>query len=103
MPATIRPDYQNCFQSGASAPLAGSMALVAAAYPPEQRAREIGLVSAFTYAGLSVGPVVGGYVTLHFGWRHVFLLSVPIGIAAVAMCLFGMREMGRNAQGETMD
>jgi EmrB/QacA subfamily drug resistance transporter len=88
---------------GASMFLAGSMALVAGAYPPERRARKIGLVSAFTYAGLSIGPVIGGYVTLHFGWRHVFLLSVPIGIAAVAMCLFGMREMEKNAQGEAMD
>ena len=88
---------------GASMFLAGSMALVAAAYPAERRARKIGLVSAFTYAGLSVGPVIGGYVTLHFGWRHVFLLSVPIGIAAIGMCIFGMREMAKNAQGESMD
>jgi len=88
---------------GASTFLAGSMALVAAAYPPERRARKIGLVSAFTYAGLSTGPVIGGYVTLHFGWRHVFLVSVPIGIAAVGMCMFGMPEMEKNAQGEAMD
>jgi EmrB/QacA subfamily drug resistance transporter len=88
---------------GASMFLAGSMALVAAAYPPERRARKIGLVSAFTYAGLSIGPVIGGYVTLNFGWRHVFLLSVPIGIAGLAMCLFGMQEMEKNAQGEAMD
>jgi EmrB/QacA subfamily drug resistance transporter len=88
---------------GASMVLAGSMALVAAAYPPELRARKIGLVSAFTYAGLSTGPVAGGYVTLHFGWRHVFLLAVPIGIAAIAMCIFGMKEMDKNASGEHMD
>jgi EmrB/QacA subfamily drug resistance transporter len=88
---------------GSSMYVAGSMALVAAAYPPEQRARKIGLVSAFTYAGLSTGPVIGGYVTLHLGWRYVFLMSVPIGIAAVSMCVFGMREMEKNAQGDTMD
>jgi EmrB/QacA subfamily drug resistance transporter len=88
---------------GASLVLSGSMALVAAAYPPELRARKIGLVSACTYAGLSTGPVIGGYVTLHFGWRHVFLMAVPIGIAAVAVCLFGMKEMERNASGERMD
>ena len=88
---------------GASMFLAGSMALVAAAYPPERRARKIGLVSAFTYAGLSIGPVIGGYVTLHLGWRHVFLVSVPIGIVAMGMCLFGMREMEKNARGEAMD
>jgi EmrB/QacA subfamily drug resistance transporter len=88
---------------GASLVLSGSMALVAAAYPPELRARKIGLVSACTYAGLSTGPVIGGYVTLHFGWRHVFLLAVPIGIAAIAVCLFGMKEMEKNASGERMD
>jgi EmrB/QacA subfamily drug resistance transporter len=88
---------------GASLVLSGSMALVAAAYPPERRARKIGFVSACTYAGLSTGPVIGGYVTLHFGWRHVFLMTVPIGAAAVAVCLFGMQEMEKNALGERMD
>jgi EmrB/QacA subfamily drug resistance transporter len=88
---------------GSSMVLSGSMALVAAAYPPERRARKIGLVSACTYAGLSTGPVIGGYVTLHFGWRHVFLLAVPIGLAAIIMCLCGMREMPKNASGEAMD
>ena len=88
---------------GAAMVLAGSMALVAAAYSPEKRARKIGLVSTCTYAGLSTGPVIGGYVTLHFGWRHVFLMAVPIGMAAIAMCLFGMKETEKNASGETMD
>jgi MFS family permease len=83
--------------------LAGSMALVAAAFPPEQRARKIGMVSTCTYTGLSTGPVIGGYVTLHFGWRHVFLMAVPIGIAAIFICLFGMKEMIKNASGERMD
>ena len=63
----------------------------------------IGLVSACTYAGLSTGPVIGGYVTLHFGWRHVFLMAVPIGISAIGMCLFGMKETEKNASGEQMD
>lgn len=88
---------------GASMVLSGSMALVAAAYPPEVRARKIGFVSACTYAGLSTGPVIGGYVTLHFGWRHVFLMAVPIGLAAICVCLFGMKEMEKNASGDVMD
>lgn len=95
---------QRFFQGlGACMMLSGSLALVAAAYPPELRGRKIGIVSAFTYAGLSVGPVLGGYVTGHFGWRYVFLMSAPLGIAATAMCLFGMTEAPRNAQGERMD
>ena len=72
--------------------LSGSLALVAAAYPPELRGRKIGIVSACTYAGLSLGPVLGGYVTGHFGWRYVFLMPVPIGLTATLLCLWGMLE-----------
>jgi EmrB/QacA subfamily drug resistance transporter len=95
---------QRFFQGlGACMVLSGSLALVAAAYPPELRGRKIGLVSACTYAGLSLGPVIGGFVTSHFGWRFVFLMSVPIGLAATGLCLFGMREGPQNAYGERMD
>uniref|UniRef100_I2PWK0 Sugar phosphate permease n=1 Tax=Desulfovibrio sp. U5L TaxID=596152 RepID=I2PWK0_9BACT len=95
---------QRFFQGlGACMVLSGSLALVAAAYPPELRGRKIGLVSACTYAGLSLGPVIGGFVTSHFGWRFVFLMSVPIGLAATGLCLFGMREGPQNAFGERMD
>lgn len=88
---------------GASMFLAGSMALVSAAYPPEVRGRVIGIVSAFTYAGLSAGPVLGGFITTHFGWRHVFLQVVPVGLVAIGACLFGMRDDRGNASGERMD
>lgn len=95
---------QRFFQGlGAAMMLSGSLALVAAAYPPQMRGRKIGLVSACTYAGLSVGPVLGGYVTGHFGWRQVFLMSVPLGLAATGMCLLGMREAAKNASGDHMD
>jgi EmrB/QacA subfamily drug resistance transporter len=88
---------------GGAMVLSGSMAMVAAAYPPERRARKIGLVSSFTYAGLSIGPVVGGYVTGHFGWRSVFWLVTPLGAAAAAMCRWGMLPTPGAASGERMD
>lgn len=96
--------FQRFFQGiGASMLLSGSLALVAAAYPPHLRGRKIGIVSACTYAGLSLGPVIGGYVTGHFGWRSVFLISVPFGLTGTGLCLLGMREGSRNAYGEPMD
>ena len=72
---------------GASLMLSGSMALVASVYPPEVRGRKIGFISAFTYSGLTVGPVLGGYVTDHLGWRYVFWLVVPFGVSACILCL----------------
>ena len=76
---------------GASMLLAGSMALVASAFPPEVRGRKIGIVSAFTYSGLSLGPVLGGFITSRPGWRFLFWLAVPFGIAASLLCLYRMR------------
>lgn len=95
---------QRFFQGvGAALLLSGSMALVAAAYPVQRRGWAIGMVSACTYAGLSVGPMMGGFVTDAWGWRYVFLAVVPLGLAGTLMCLFGMGEMTRNAAGERMD
>jgi EmrB/QacA subfamily drug resistance transporter len=92
-----------CQGVGAAMMLSGSLALVAAAYPPHLRGRKIGLVSACTYAGLSTGPVIGGYLTSHGGWRSIFWMAVPLGLAAIALCVFGMRETPGNASGDQMD
>jgi len=96
--------FQRFFQGiGGAMLLSGSMAIVASVYPPAIRARKIGIVSACTYAGLSTGPVIGGYVTAHFGWRYVFAMAVPFGLSAITMCLYGMRNISRNAPDEIMD
>jgi EmrB/QacA subfamily drug resistance transporter len=94
---------QRFFQGlGGAMVLSGSLALVAAAYPPQVRGRMIGLVSASTYAGLSCGPVIGGFVTAHFGWRSVFLMSAPLGLAAAVLCLLGVPLSGTDRE-EPMD
>jgi MFS family permease len=31
------------------------------------------------------GPVVGGYLTWHFGWRSIFLINVPLSLLAMAL------------------
>ncbi len=88
---------------GASLILSGSMALVVSAFPVEVRGQKIGIVSAFTYSGLSSGPVLGGFITSHMGWRYVFWLVVPFGIAASILCLTRMRGDWRIAQNQKMD
>ncbi len=95
---------QRLFQGmGASMLLSGSMALIASAFPPEVRGRKIGIVSAFTYSGLSSGPVLGGFITTHLGWRYIFWLVVPFGIIATFLCFYRMRGEPRVARSEKMD
>lgn len=35
-----------------------------------------------------LGPPVGGFITLHLGWRWIFYLNLPIGLVALAACLW---------------
>jgi len=92
-----------CQGIGASMLLSGSMALVASAFPIEVRGRKIGIVSAFTYSGLSMGPVLGGFITSHLGWRCVFWLVVPFGMVACLLCLWRIRDDLRLGGRETID
>jgi EmrB/QacA subfamily drug resistance transporter len=62
-----------------------SQALVGEAIPPRERARYQGYLAAVAVCANTFGPVAGGYMTEHFGWRSIFLINVPIGLVAVAL------------------
>ncbi len=62
-----------------------SQALVGEAIPPRERARYQGYLAAVAVSANTFGPVAGGYLTEHFGWRSVFLINVPIGFLAVLL------------------
>jgi EmrB/QacA subfamily drug resistance transporter len=64
-----------------------SLALIGAIYPKEERNRAIGVwaaASALTTAG---GPVLGGWLTEHFGWQWVFAINPPLALAAIALLM----------------
>ncbi len=69
-------------------PLAVSMPLLIATWPPAQRGRAVGVNIAGVYTGLSLGPVLGGLLTQAFGWRSIFWLTsamaLAIGLVAAA-------------------
>jgi EmrB/QacA subfamily drug resistance transporter len=74
------------------------LAILVAAYPLEERGKVLGIHVASTYFGLSVGPFVGGILTQNFGWRSIFLVNVPIGLAVV---LLSMWKFPRHRREET--
>jgi DHA2 family multidrug resistance protein len=39
-----------------------------------------------------VGPTLGGYITDNYGWRWIFYLNVPVGLAALAFCYSVVRD-----------
>ncbi|MCX8160218.1 MAG: MFS transporter [Candidatus Saccharicenans sp.] len=60
-----------------------SIALLASHFPPESRGRVLGINTAATYTGLSLGPVVGGFLAHYLGWRSVFFFALVPGALAL--------------------
>ena len=78
---------------GGAAMFAVSLALVAQEFAAgRERATAMGIYGATIGAAVAVGPLVGGAITDSLGWRWVFFLNVPIGIAAIAVTFAKLRE-----------
>lgn len=70
----------------------GSLALISASFPVEERGRAIGTWSGFTAITAAVGPVLGGWLVEHASWRWVFFINLPIAVVVVAITLLRVPE-----------
>ena len=64
-----------------------SQALVGETIPPRERGRYQGYLAGVMVSSSTFGPVAGGYLTQAFGWRSIFLVNVPLGLAAAVLVL----------------
>ena len=71
--------------AGAAAVLALSLAIANLAFPPEQRARAVGIWAAVSAVALAIGPLVGGTAVELVNWRFIFWMSVPVAVVSLAI------------------
>ncbi|MFI8456179.1 DHA2 family efflux MFS transporter permease subunit [Kitasatospora sp. NPDC085464] len=67
------------------------MTLLFRAFAPHERAGLGRILIVPTALMPALGPPLGGFLTEHLSWHWLFLVNVPIGAAAVATGLFGLR------------
>lgn len=73
---------------GAAFMVPGSLAIIAKAYPKQERGKAIGIWAAASSLTTILGPVIGGFVLTALGdwsWRLVFAINLPIGAIALAL------------------
>ena len=70
---------------GAALLVPASLAILGADFAGEARARAIGTWAAAGAIGGAIGPVLGGWLVDHVGWRSIFALILPIAAAAFVM------------------
>jgi EmrB/QacA subfamily drug resistance transporter len=68
------------------------------AFAKSERGRAFGMLGATVGVGTALGPVIGGLIIglggPELGWRFVFFINVPIGIAAIIFAILWVREPG---------
>ena len=79
------------------------MALLTSVFPPQGRGKALGINVAATYLGITIGPFLGGFLTLRFGWRTIFLVNVPLGLLIIALVAWKLRDEWAEAKGERFD
>jgi EmrB/QacA subfamily drug resistance transporter len=69
---------------GGAAMFTTGLALIASAFPPQERGVAIGIWGAVTGMSIAIGPLVGGVIVDGPGWAWIFFVNIPIGLATLA-------------------
>lgn len=77
---------------GAAMIFATNVAILVASCPAEKRGKMLGLSVSATYAGLSLGPVIGGVMNHNFGWRSIFYITAALAAAAALLAVLRLKE-----------
>jgi DHA2 family methylenomycin A resistance protein-like MFS transporter len=78
---------------GAALLLPASLAIIRVVWLDEkERGRALGIWAACNGLALAIGPTVGGLLIGRFGWRSIFLVVVPLGLAALALAMPSIPE-----------
>ncbi len=77
---------------GAALLLPNSLAILGGTFQGEAKGRAVGAWAAASAITGAVGPVLGGWLIDAVGWRAIFLINLPLAIAAVALALATVRD-----------
>src|SRR5438445_8429217 len=70
----------------------GSLAIISASFPEEERGKAIGTWSGSTAITTAMGPVLGGWLIEHVSWRAVFFLNIPLALIVLALIFLFVPE-----------
>src|SRR5262249_61063853 len=71
--------------AGAALIMPIAMALLSATFPPQERAKALGIFSGVTGLALIAGPILGGAIAQGAAWQWIFWVNIPIGLLFIPL------------------
>ncbi|SDI16740.1 drug resistance transporter, EmrB/QacA subfamily [Sinosporangium album] len=90
MPVLILARAIQGIGAGAIQPI--TQVLAADMYPLEERGRISGLLSSVWGVSALIGPALGGVLSELVSWRWIFLIKLPLGVAAIVVVTLWLKE-----------
>ncbi len=88
---------------GAALMMPATLSIVTNAFPASERGKAIGTWAGVSALALSIGPVVGGFLTEHVGWQAIFFINLPVAAGAIVATLFAVTESRDDSVDRTVD
>ena len=79
-----------------------TLSVITVIFPAEKRGAAFGLWGAVAGVATIAGPTLGGWLVTNWGWRWIFFVNLPIGIAALVLAVIVMPELKLNRR-HTLD
>lgn len=70
---------------GGALQLSAALATLSHTFRGAQRAKAFAFWGSVIGIAITLGPVVGGFITQHFGWQWAFYINVPVGIGMIVL------------------
>jgi EmrB/QacA subfamily drug resistance transporter len=62
-------------------------------FPPERRAGVFAIYGALSGLAVLLGPVLGGFIVTHFGWRWIFYVNLPVGLITLVLAFLFVPDL----------
>ena len=89
--------------AGAALMNPATLSIIVATFPPRQRGQAIGIWAGVSALALAIGPLGGGLIVDNLNWNWIFFVNVPVGILAIVVSQFAIRESRDTSAEQSID
>lgn len=77
--------------------------LLPQSFPEKERGKAIAWLGSMGGIALALGPVLGGFIVTHWGWRLIFLINIPIILLGIIFCVKTIKTSNQKNDYQPLD